>query len=1321
MRRSPLIGLAGLLAASTAWTGEAKPYWLDEMNKINAEFNGDPGFVAQFGDSITYSMAFWSVMGWTYPNEYLRGDDGMPKVPENKRWRDIIKGVRVKDGSYSGWRVGNLLGVVEQVLKQYQPEMAIIMIGTNDISGGSVPGDYRGGLELVIQKCLAAKCIPILNTIPPRRGLLLACEQANKIVKEVAEKYKVPLVDYYAECLRLRPGDTWDGTLISEDGVHPTAGATHDFSPENLKNSGYALRNWLNFLMFREVYFRICSAPKPFVEEVGTVERVREGIRCPVIADTQVSSYRDDKDNERVWNWGKARRLKLKGFEEYTLMKFDTSRCKGMTVKRATLYLSRTEQCVLNVVAPTTISTDWEEGIGRGEPPDKAHQDALSKGGATYEYAIYPTKTWAGPGSDFKWVVFGEGGSIYGARSTGWAKDDKADYYTVELPLDVAQSLLVPGDSYGLALCEEKGQRAFQKTYRRVPNPNHFVNSRETDKPCFLVVEGEVIDKTPPDPVTDCKARPGKEAGDIVLSWKCTADDGKQGGKALGYSVAYSTEPLTEDSVARMGLEAPEWLPRYLAYRPGPPGTTQEFPIYALKPGTEYNFAVVAYDEVGNRSRPAIFTGRTREARHFTLQPHTLQVGRGAPVTKGTLRTWAFASNEKINPLTGNALSEGSYTAPTPAGQYREGNSVWDGKAQCVLLFAGRNDFAGFQLAVENLDDRTVSGLSVRATELRKASKFSDLDKYILQSAKDPAGFQSAMRELVSKDKEAANAVFAAVKRFNELKKKQADDPAAFFDEMEALRKRDAEEYDNWMYLLGGGQAAKGAGVIAAENVEIFWEFSLKDAKGNWYPDALIPAADVVEIPNVENRIPGQKVQAFYIDLYVPHETPPGQYAGDILIKANGMDEFAIPVKLTVWNFTLPDTLSFVAEMNGYGYPPFKEPDGWEGALNLHRLAHKNRLSVNMVPVSHSGNFQVAQMAMEVQGKGEARRVVSFENFDKYFGPLLTGKAFAKNPRANVPVAEFYLPFYENWPCTTKEGFTFDQSARHLDVREDFTPEYKAGWLAVARQFAQHLKEKGYDKTEFQVFLNSKYQYADDVTFWLLDEPMFRDDFLVIQMFSDLTREGFKDAAPVTVDFRIDCSRIQEAHGMMDKVDLLVGSMGNMRQYSRLLEDQKLSYIKKPTGEPKKVWNYGGTNPVQASNVANRAWATESYLFGCDGLLPWLAYGDDNAWESAENAANAVFYPAAKRWDYNGCYGSLRMKAFRDGQQDVEYLVLLSQQLGATRKELRTLLGTLVELRGKIEKRYAEDAGTISYGDLTPDELCTLHRVVGFNIHQTAK
>jgi len=257
---------AAFLLAISAFAGAVAaadtPTWVGPMRAVHGGFHGNSGYIAQFGDSITYSMAFWTPIGWDEPDAYLTKDDGMPKRPKEKRWRDTLQGFRAKggeQGNYSGWRVGDVLGAMDPVLKRERPEAAIIMVGTNDISGGSVPADYRAGLEKIVQKCLDAHCVPILNTIPPRVGHDAAVEAANRIVREVAHARAVPLADFHSECLRLRPGKSWQGTIISDDGVHPSGGKNNVYTEENMKVCGYALRNWVNFLAVREVYFRVLA------------------------------------------------------------------------------------------------------------------------------------------------------------------------------------------------------------------------------------------------------------------------------------------------------------------------------------------------------------------------------------------------------------------------------------------------------------------------------------------------------------------------------------------------------------------------------------------------------------------------------------------------------------------------------------------------------------------------------------------------------------------------------------------------------------------------------------------------------------------------------------------------------------------------------------------------------------------------------------------------------------------------------------------------------------------------------------------------------
>src|SRR4051812_3196102 len=99
-----------LLIITCALAGRAdeadSPKWVSAMKKVREGFKGTPGYVAQFGDSITYTMAFWKPMSWSDPDQYLK-DDGLPKHPD-KPWKQIIKGAGDEGkgadaANYSGW------------------------------------------------------------------------------------------------------------------------------------------------------------------------------------------------------------------------------------------------------------------------------------------------------------------------------------------------------------------------------------------------------------------------------------------------------------------------------------------------------------------------------------------------------------------------------------------------------------------------------------------------------------------------------------------------------------------------------------------------------------------------------------------------------------------------------------------------------------------------------------------------------------------------------------------------------------------------------------------------------------------------------------------------------------------------------------------------------------------------------------------------------------------------------------------------------------------------------------------------------------------
>ncbi|MEX2215804.1 MAG: SGNH/GDSL hydrolase family protein [Phycisphaeraceae bacterium] len=238
---------------------QPNPAWLELAQRVHAKHNGQKNYVALIGDSITFTDAFWTPLEFTSPEDYLK-NDGLPLTPDGKKWKDTLLGLRGKGMEHcngSGWQVGHILRMIDQLMQREKPSIAIIMVGTNDVGSGKCPPGYDEQLERIVLKCLDYKCIPILNTIPPRHGKDEAVLEANKHIRALAKRKKLPLVDYYAEMTRRQPMEKMYETLMSKDGIHPSGGKYTDYSDDNLSKSGYALRNWMNFLMVREIYFRV--------------------------------------------------------------------------------------------------------------------------------------------------------------------------------------------------------------------------------------------------------------------------------------------------------------------------------------------------------------------------------------------------------------------------------------------------------------------------------------------------------------------------------------------------------------------------------------------------------------------------------------------------------------------------------------------------------------------------------------------------------------------------------------------------------------------------------------------------------------------------------------------------------------------------------------------------------------------------------------------------------------------------------------------------------------------------------------------------------
>jgi hypothetical protein len=428
-------------------------------------------------------------------------------------------------------------------------------------------------------------------------------------------------------------------------------------------------------------------------------------------------------------------------------------------------------------------------------------------------------------------------------------------------------------------------------------------------------------------------------------------------------------------------------------------------------------------------------------------------------------------------------------------------------------------------------------------------------------------------------------------------------------------------------------------------------------------------------------------------ELYVPHDAAAGNQAGTLTLKA-GDAVLTLKVKLVVWDFTLPDHLSFLPEMNCYGLP------GNEG--DYYRLAHQHRTVLNRVPYSQGGHVHDG-CAPKWDGDK-----FDWAEYDRRFGKYLDGSAFADLPRKGVPLECFYLPLHENWPTAIEGNYNETYWADHA-----FTPEYRKNFVRASRLFAEHAEEKGWHDTLFHFFLNGKHDFKKNgwsrgSSPWLLDEPACFQDFWALRYFGTAFHEGVKQSGTkAKMLFRADISRPQWQRDSLDGLlDFNVVS-GGLRAYPRLVLDRK-------EAEGQILIEYGGSNALTESNVQAAGWSIDAWGIGTDGVLPWQTIGNADSWKKADELA--LFYPKRPGTDGDAPVPSVRLKAYRRGQQDVEYLTLLTQVL----KEPRWAVGQRVReelrlagVRGASGVPGNEDAGVVRYTQLKPQDLWALRVRLG--------
>jgi hypothetical protein len=404
-----------------------------------------------------------------------------------------------------------------------------------------------------------------------------------------------------------------------------------------------------------------------------------------------------------------------------------------------------------------------------------------------------------------------------------------------------------------------------------------------------------------------------------------------------------------------------------------------------------------------------------------------------------------------------------------------------------------------------------------------------------------------------------------------------------------------------------------------------------------------------------------------FVEIRIAKDAPAGRVAGTLRV-----GDRTLKCAVTVWNFTLPDRLSFIPQMNCYSLP------GHERAY--YRLAHEHRTALNRLPYGWTGKVRAAPT---IRSDG----AWDWSAWDAEYGPILDGSAFADLPRGAIPVDAFYLPLSENWPMDHEKHFRGG-----FWIESAYDDAYWTDFRAAAATFAQHFAAKHWTEPVFEFYLNNKIYFKRDrgnrwdacSAAWILDEPVNTQDFWALRRFGLEFWRGVGAHPGLHLAFRADISRPEWQRDLLDGVTTVEVVSGALRTYRERVIERARKYRNL-------VYMYGSANRIGTPNVVPAAWCVETWALGADGVVPWQTVGKAEAWTKPDDLS--LFYPTP-----DGPVPSLRLKSFCAGQQLVEYLTMFTALSGGSREAVGAAVLAEPGLSAALVKKSESDAGSSLFG-----------------------
>ncbi len=451
---------------------------------------------------------------------------------------------------------------------------------------------------------------------------------------------------------------------------------------------------------------------------------------------------------------------------------------------------------------------------------------------------------------------------------------------------------------------------------------------------------------------------------------------------------------------------------------------------------------------------------------------------------------------------------------------------------------------------------------------------------------------------------------------------------------------------------LSGVNVALPSFGIAAEDIQLFREWYLdvtepsssmygdqSTAGPGAYPDALVPF-DATSGGAPFGMAAGQN-QGVWVDVYVPGSAAPGTYHSAVTVSAAGEVPVTIPVDLQVWDFILPEETHLPSWF-------MYQPDELAEAHGVYKYDDDYRAIEQQYAAmsrAHRMNW-FTSIYPEFTGSG-AGVVINWDSWhDELASRFLDGTVFPDGRG----IDRYCLPLSSFMPAP--EDYGGRGSA-----------EYEATFISMLQQFRDHFVARGWFDRSF---------------LWVLDEPNTQEAYDLVRYYGEL------------VDRSGTGFPLMETEGPTPQEE----SWGTLVGYVDFWccgwdAWPGPMHARQAAGE--EAWTYNGGEPYAGSQIidtnglAMRTWAWIARRYGVQGWLLWETcyfkdiYNDytgndvwtdpltfdsrhrSGAWPDWGNGDGTLFYPGAAR-GVAGPVSSIRMKEWRRGAQDYEYMWLLDRQ-----------------------------------------------------------